>query len=109
MNYFAIPGLKRSLMPPRKAKAEYIISLICQQKGIDKRLLYKTKERKEKSDIVAARRMIWLLMRQETPKHEMSLRQIGGYFGYDHSSVCHAIEKIKNDKDLKRINKTYFL
>ncbi len=97
--YVSISGLPMSvetiqpiLNPPTKPKAitpEIIISVVCEEFGIDRESLLGSSRRR---DISQARQVAMFLMRHHT---HLSLPKIGEYFGgKDHTTVLYSCEKV---------------
>lgn len=100
MNYIIAPGLKEeAALHVRNSKIRRILQSIEAVTGISYEQL---KERTRVKHIVLARMVAIYLIRANT---SLTTTQIGGWFNQHHSSIIHAVHRVKNpyDKELRRL------
>lgn len=101
IQYYAIPGLKYREITSFGMMPEHIITTACAVTGLDRA------ELATKGGTHLSRHYRCIIMRMLREKTQLTLKEIGQYFGTDHSGVLHGLRIIyyaaKNKPHIQQI------
>lgn len=90
MNYIMIPGLRFKEPLKRGNKKDSIIDTVCVFFGVSTQIM---KSAKRDNLTAEARQVAMFFLRKYT---NMSLKEIGAFFGRDHTTVIHSCGVVEN-------------
>lgn len=90
MNSYIYPGLKKFKKNQISITGDMIINTVCEYYDLNKAAIM---EKSRKRELVAARRMIYFLMREKT---QLTKTRIGQYFNLDHTTIIHGINSFND-------------
>ena len=101
--YYVFPGIspygREAILKKMNLSNNVIVSIVCKHYNLDvKRVMSKERYR----ELVTARQISMYLMRKYT---NQTLKEVGGYFGRDHTTAVHALQTLSNLIDTDVLNK----
>ena len=86
MNYYIVPGLK--FRQVKVLNSNNIVQSVCDCFGLS---LNDLQKKRRNRDLVTARHLCYYFLRKYT---DSTLKEIGGYFNHDHTTVLHGRDKV---------------